>query len=87
MATHKSAEKRHRQSLKRRTRNRNARSTIRTQIRTVLETITSGDAAAAQEKAKKAASLLDKAVVHGLLHRKTAQRTLSRLDKKVAAVQ
>lgn len=83
MATYPSAEKRHRQNIKRRDRNRHARATVRTAIKSAIETAKSGDKEAAELKAKKASSLLDKAVVHGLLHKNTVRRTISRMYRQI----
>lgn len=84
MATHASAEKRHRQSLKRRARNRFAKSTFRTAVKDAITLAQSGDAKAAKEATRTAIRLLDKAAVHGVLHKKTAQRQISRLDIRIA---
>ena len=84
MATHASAEKRHRQSLKRRARNRFAKSTLRTAVKEALALAQSGDAKGAKEATRAAVRLLDKAAVHGVLHKKTAQRQISRLDVRIA---
>ena len=84
MATHKSAVKRHRQSVVRNERNRKARSTIRAAIKKVDTLVTQGDIKAAQVAAKEAIRLLDKAYVHGLVKRNTARRTVSRIDARVA---
>jgi small subunit ribosomal protein S20 len=80
MAQHKSAEKRHRQSLKRRARNRHYRAGVRNAVR--------GARAAAESKAPEAATavhdaerLLRKAASKGVMHRKTVSRTVSRLAK------
>jgi len=83
MATHKSAEKRHRQSLKLREKNRNDKSAIRTTLKRAAALTKSGDKAGALDVAKKASSLIDKAVSHGVLHKNTAKRTISRLHKNV----
>ncbi len=83
MANHKSAEKRHRQNLKRRESNRGAKSTIRTSIKTAIELAKSGKRDEALLEAKKATSLLDKAIVHGVLHKNTVQRTISRLHRNI----
>ena len=80
MATHPSAEKRHRQNQKRRAANRNARSTIRTTMKKAKALAAEGQKEEAQSAVVKATSLIDKAVVHGVLHKKTAQRTISRLQ-------
>ena len=85
MATHKSAIKRHRQSLKRRARNRFAKSTIRSQIKSALQSIESGNKEQAKEAATTATTLLDKAAIQGVLHKNTARRKISRLQKKIAA--
>lgn len=79
MATHKSAEKRHRQNLKRRTKNRAVKATLQTQVKKTMELASKGDKAAAAEAAKVATRLFDKAVVHGVLHKNTASRKVSRL--------
>ena len=86
MANHKSAEKRHRQNLKRRERNRGAKSTIRTSVKEALKLAKTGKREEALSEAKKATSLIDKAVVHGVLHKNTAQRTISRLHKNISTL-
>lgn len=86
MATHASAEKRHRQSLRRRERNRFARATLRSAIRKAQKFAEDGNKEGALDAAKKASSLLDKAAVHGLLHKNAARRSISRLNKRVSAI-
>lgn len=86
MANHASAEKRHRQSLRRRERNRFARATIRTAIKKAHSHVEEGNADAAHDAAKKATSLLDKAAIHGVIHKNTVRRSISRLNKKVASI-
>jgi len=85
MATHKSAEKRYRQSLKRRARNRYATGTIRTLIKSAVELSQAGKKDEAKEKARAATRLLDKAAVQGIMHKKTVQRTISRLHARLSA--
>ena len=85
MANHKSAIKRHRQSLKRRERNRNVKSTIRTSAKEVRALLASGDAKGAAEKVKVTERLLAKAAAKGILPLKTASRQISRLAARVAA--
>lgn len=87
MATHRSAEKRHRQNLKRRARNRDARSTLRTAIKDAVSLAESGDAKGAKEKARVATRLLDKAAIHGLVHKKNAMRRISRLNARIKALE
>lgn len=85
MASHPSALKRHRQSLKRRDRNRNAKASIRTAIKKVSSLLASGEKEAAAVQARHANKLIDKAAIHGILHKNTAARTISRLASKVNA--
>lgn len=83
MATHRSAEKRHRQNLKRRARNRLAKATFRTAIKKATTLAAAGDAQPAKSAAVDAISLLDKAAIHGIIHKKTAARKISRLQKRL----
>ena len=83
MANHRSAEKRIRQNIKRRASNKNARSAIRTNIKGALQAANSGNFEHAYTRAGKAMSLLDKAVAHGVHHKKNAQRRISRLYKNI----
>jgi small subunit ribosomal protein S20 len=85
MANHKSAQKRHRQSLKKRERNRAARAEIRTVIKNALALSASGDNQKALEQTRIATKLLDKAAIHGLLHKNNALRRISRINAKIAA--
>ncbi len=86
MANKKSAEKRNRQNIKARERNRQARGTIRTTIRAALKLASEGKAPEAKAKVLVATRMLDKAASKGLLHKKTASRTVSRLQKRVSEV-
>jgi small subunit ribosomal protein S20 len=83
MATHKSAAKRHRQSLKKKARNRFAKATIRTTSKSALEAAQSGNKEEAKTALKIATRSIAKASVHGTLHKKTAARKISRLTKRV----
>ncbi len=78
---HKSAQKRHRQSLKRRMMNRSRKSTIKTFSKKAIAAVAAGEnVAAAQSKAE---SLIDKAAKGSTLHRNTAARKKSRLAKAI----
>ena len=78
---HPSAEKRHRQSLKRAERNRTVKTRARSLAKTAAETIaTSTDEAAAREALRQATKVLYKAISSGTLHRNTVQRKVSRLS-------
>ncbi|WP_034384682.1 30S ribosomal protein S20 [Deinococcus sp. YIM 77859] len=77
---HKSAQKRHRQSLKRRLRNRSRKSTIKTFSKKAIAAAQSG-AENVAELHRKAESLIDKAAKGSTLHKKAAARKKSRLAK------
>ncbi|MFO8072653.1 MAG: 30S ribosomal protein S20 [Polyangia bacterium] len=83
MANHPQAKKRNRQRIKRTARNRYVRSTMRTAVKAVRKAIEAGDGAAARESMKTARCQLDRSVTRGVLKRKTASRTISRLDRAV----
>jgi small subunit ribosomal protein S20 len=87
LATHKSAEKRDRQSVKRRERNIAAKSAIKTKIKSVLSVVETKDKKAAAKALQAAIPALDKAAVKGVIHRKNASRKISRLTKKINALQ
>lgn len=87
MAHHKSAKKRIRQTAARRLRNRMARSTLRTAVKKVEMALEAGQADQARANLLEATSLLDKAGRKGLLHRNNASRRISRLTRKVNALQ
>ena len=79
---HKSAQKRHRQSLKRRLRNRSRKSTIRTFTKKAVEAVTSG-AENAAEMQRLAESLIDKAAKGSTIHKNAAARRKSRLARRI----
>ena len=79
---HKSAQKRHRQSLKRRALNRSRKSTVKTFVKKAVEAAQTG-AENAAEMQRKAESLIDKAAKGSTLHRNTAARKKSRLAKRI----
>ena len=83
MARIKSAVKRHKQSLKRRARNRHVRSTLKTAIKDVRSEIVEGTVEKCAELMRSAASVLARAGSKGVLHKKTASRKISRLAKAV----
>jgi small subunit ribosomal protein S20 len=86
LATHKSAEKRDRQSVGRRERNIAARSAIKTKIKSVLSAVESKDQEASAKALKATIPALDKAAVKGVIHKKNASRKVSRLTKKINAL-
>ncbi len=83
MANHPSAEKRNRQRIKRQTRNRHIKATVRSAVKDVRSAISGGDPAKAREALTGAVSLLDRAATKGVLHKSTIARTVSRLTVAV----
>ncbi len=86
MANHPSALKRQRQDKKRRLRNKSYKSTINTSVKKIFSSADEKDMDGAQQYYKQAIAGLDSAVNKGILHRKTAARRISRLTKKVNAL-
>lgn len=82
MPNHKSAEKRVRQSERRRDINRSNRSRLRTAVKELRSTLDKGGKIAA-ELLPKTVSEIDKAVQKGVLHRNAAARQKSRLTARV----
>ncbi|MCR4417503.1 MAG: 30S ribosomal protein S20 [Ignavibacteria bacterium] len=76
MATHKSAIKRHRQSLKRRAMNRARKSELKTWIKKVR---TAQDKETARAAYNKVVSLLDKLATKGIIHKNKASNQKSKL--------
>lgn len=83
MANTRSAEKRNRQSQKRRARNQGVRTRVKSAVKKVRETLERGELAAAEEAFKVAARVIDQASSKGVVHRNTASRKISRLAKAV----
>jgi len=79
MPNHKSAEKRVRQSEKRRVTNRGHRTKVRTYIKKVRAVLDSGNTGEIQEVLPVAISVIDKSVQKGVLHKNAAARYKSRL--------
>lgn len=86
MATHKSAEKRSRQTEKRQERNTAIKSRVRTNIKSVLSAVEGKDQAGAAQSLGKAIPEIAKAAAKGILHKRNASRKISRLTKKVNAL-
>jgi small subunit ribosomal protein S20 len=83
LANTKQALKRHRQSLKRRARNRAMKSRVKKAIKKVRLAIEAKDKEMAQAALRDATSLLDKAASKGVIHWKNAARRISRLTTHV----
>jgi len=79
VASHKSAKKRIRQTVKRTARNRHVRTTVRTFIKRARQAIEAGDKGAAETAVREAESKIRSAVSKGVFHHKTGSRYVSRL--------
>jgi len=80
LARHKSAQKRARQDVKRRERNRTIRSRTRSVVKTLRADLDAG-AAGVVEKLREAESALRKAATKGVIPKRRASRQVSRLAK------
>ena len=85
MATHASALKAHRQSLKNREHNRQFRSRLRNALKSVRAAVDGNDLTAAKTALKQTISLIDKMASKGIIHRNAAGRYKSRLTTRLAA--
>ena len=85
MATHASALKAHRQSVKNREHNRQFRSRLRSALKSVRAAIAGNDLAGAKTALKQTISLIDKMASKGIIHRNAAGRYKSRLSTRLAA--
>ncbi|HKP38748.1 MAG TPA: 30S ribosomal protein S20 [Pyrinomonadaceae bacterium] len=83
MPNHKSAEKRVRQTERRRVINRGNRARLRTAIKELRGSLDKGGDKGAAELLPKTISEIDKAVQKGVLHRNAAARHKSRLTARV----
>jgi small subunit ribosomal protein S20 len=78
---HPSADKRHRQSLKRRDRNRAIKTRVHGAVKQATEAIQGADAADATKQLRQAIRVLYKAAGKGTIHRNTAARKVARLSR------
>jgi small subunit ribosomal protein S20 len=83
LANHKSAIKRHRQSLKRRDRNRAVKTRIKNVVKAVRLAVEAKDKEQAQAALATATAVLDKAATKKVVHWRTAARKVSRLSLAV----
>ena len=83
MATHKSAMKRNKQNIKKNTRNRTAKSEMKTVIREVREAAASGKTEDLQKKFKAAQKLIASTASKGVIAATTGARYISRLASLV----
>ncbi len=87
MATHKSAEKRDRQSKLQRLRNRMNKSAMKTAVRQVEEALSAGSEEQAKVALQNAIPLIYKTAAKGTIHKNNASRKVSRLTKRVNKMQ
>jgi len=83
---HASQIKRHKQSLKRATRNVTIRSELRSFIKKVRQSVEKKDVTLAKSALIEAIRKIDKAVSKGIIHSKNRSRKISRLSKLVASL-
>ena len=86
MANIKSAEKRARQSVKRRAHNMAARSRLRSSIKKVVNALDAGNKDEAAAGMQKAVPVIDTMVSKGLIHRNKAARHKSRMNARLKAL-
>jgi small subunit ribosomal protein S20 len=81
LANTASVEKRNRQAQKRRARNVQVRTGVKSAVKKVREAVAKGDGAAATEALKAAEKAIGKAASKGVLHKNAASRKISRLAR------
>lgn len=86
MAHHASALKQMRQGEKRRARNRQNLSQLKTQVKKLRAAIAEGNAEAAKKLLPETVGHIDKAAKKGVVHDNAASRYKSRLARKVTAL-
>ena len=86
MANHKSALKRHRQSIAQRLRNRSQRSAMKNTVKKLHSAIEANDKDAVRTTLIDATSIIAKTATKGIIHSNTANRTISRLTKRANTV-
>jgi small subunit ribosomal protein S20 len=85
VASHASALKAHRQSLKNRERNRQYRSRLRNALREIRTAVDGNNLTAAKTALKQTISLIDKMTTKGVIHRNAAGRYKGRLSARLAS--
>jgi len=83
LANHKSALKRHRQSVKRNLRNNMVRTRIKNVVKEVRAAVEANDTDLAATSLRRATSILDKAATKKVIHARTAARRIARLSAAV----
>lgn len=85
MATHKSAEKRARQSVRKNARNTRRLGAVRTLEKKLRAVLGSADKSSATELMNQYMSQMSRAAAAGVVHARTASRKISRLAARVGA--
>ena len=85
MASHASAVKAHRQSLKHRTHNREFRARLRTALKDIRTAIDGKDVASAKKALSATVSFIDRMAAKKIIHKNAASRYKSRLASRLAA--
>lgn len=83
MASHASAIKAHRQSLKRREQNRQMRSRLRTGLKAIRTALDQQDLDGARTLLTETISLVDRMAGKGIIHRNTAARYKARIARRL----
>ena len=86
MANHKSAEKRARQAIKRRDRNRITTGPVRSSVKALRAAIAAGDGETARTQLRLAERAFRKAASKGAIKKTTASRSISRLARAVNGI-
>jgi small subunit ribosomal protein S20 len=84
VATHASALKAHKQSLKNREHNRQFRSRLRSALKSIRTAVDGNDLTAAKNALRQTVSLIDRMASKGIIHRNAAGRYKSRLATRIA---
>jgi len=85
VANTRSAQKRDRQSIKRRARNLSIRNAVKTAIKKAREAVSGSDPAKAQEAVRAATRMIDRAATRGVVHARNASRRVARLAASLSA--
>jgi small subunit ribosomal protein S20 len=85
VASHASALKAHRQSLKNREHNRQFRARLRGALKSIRAAIDGNDLTGAKKALRETTSLIDRMASKGVIHKNAASRYKSRLSGRLAA--
>jgi small subunit ribosomal protein S20 len=86
MASHDSAIKKNRQDVRRRLRNRQHSSRLRSQVKKLRRAIDSGNSTAASGLLTETLSVIDRSAKLGVIHKNAAARSKSRLTRALGAL-